>query len=143
MSISPSSVPPGLVVELSRQRLLPGAEDVADEWMAHLNDRRLECEATLADEHMALEVVFRRSDDDGEWLYWLQIRGSEGAELDLSVRINQEHLAFAQRSKYPGWQEATVQNLLRPPAVRRALYDAAQLGDGYDVVEPGANEEGA
>jgi hypothetical protein len=36
---SPSSIPVGLVVELSRGRLLPGASAEADRWMQMLNDR--------------------------------------------------------------------------------------------------------
>jgi hypothetical protein len=127
MLSQPSSIPPGLKVELSRQRLLPEAAQTADEWMAYLNEHREECEQTLTDEHMALEVVFRLDDAEGEWIYWLQICGQEGGALDDSLEINRTHVDYAKRSKLPGWQEATAQNLLCPPAVRHALYAAARI----------------
>ena len=53
------SIPPGLVVELSRCKVLPGASAEADRWMAMLNDRLDECVATLDRERMAIEIIFR------------------------------------------------------------------------------------
>ena len=124
---NPSSVPARLVVELSRQKLLPDASGIADDWMMMLNSRREECEATLDREHMALELVFRRVDSDGEWLYWVTVRGGDGAGLDESLPIDRDHVAFARQAKLPGWQEASIQNLLCPPTVRDALIAAAKL----------------
>lgn len=117
----PSSIPPGLHVELSRARIKPGASDSADRWMAMLNDRIDECVATLDRERMALELVFRRIDDDGEWLYWLSIYGDGGQCLDESVAIDRDHVAMGKLSKEPGWTEATPQLLLAPEPVRAAL----------------------
>ncbi|MGH9067542.1 MAG: DUF6176 family protein [Acidimicrobiales bacterium] len=128
--MNPTSIPSGLRVELSRQRLLPGADAEADAWMTMLNERSEECVATLEREQMALEIVFRREDDDGEWLYWVQVRGEGGAEeLDESVPIDRDHLAFAKRSKEPGWHEAKPQFLLASPPVREALLAAAGAAD--------------
>ena len=53
------SIPPGLVVELSRGKASPGASAEADRWMAMLNDRLAECVATLDRERMAIEIIFR------------------------------------------------------------------------------------
>ena len=129
MLADPTSIPAGLSVELRRQRLLPGAEREADEWMAMLNERVEECVATLPREAMALEVVFRSRDGDGEWIYWFQIRGEAGAQdLDLSIPIDRDHLAAAQRSKLPGWEDMTPQFLLAPPEVRASIVAAAGLG---------------
>jgi Family of unknown function (DUF6176) len=53
------SIPDGLVVGLSRCKVLPGASAEADRWMAMLNDRLEECVATLDRERMAIEIIFR------------------------------------------------------------------------------------
>ena len=57
------SIPDGLVLELSRGTVLPGASAEADRWMAMLNDRLDECVATLDRERMAVEIVFRLRED--------------------------------------------------------------------------------
>jgi uncharacterized protein DUF6176 len=61
--VRPPSIPPGLVVRLSRAKVLPGASAEADRWMAMLNDRLEECVATLDRERMAIEIVFRLTED--------------------------------------------------------------------------------
>jgi hypothetical protein len=108
----PVSIPAGLRIDLSRQRLLPGASAEADRWM----------------EMLALEVVFRREDEDGEWLYWVSIYGEGGAGLDEMIPIDRDHLAFAKRCKHPGWQEAIPQFFLSPDTVREAILGASQIG---------------
>jgi hypothetical protein len=129
MLTEPSSIPSGLQVELSRQRLLPGSSGTADEWMATLNTRLVECEATLDREHVALELAFRLEDENGEWLYWLMIRGPGGECLDESIPIDRDHVAFAKRCKPPGWEDATAQLLLATSEVRTAILAAARLSD--------------
>jgi hypothetical protein len=131
----PSSIPSGLHVELSRARLLPGASDTTDRWMAMLNDRIDECVATLDRERMGLELVFRRTDADGEWLYWVSIYGEGGAGLDESIAIDRDHVALGRQCKEPGWTEATPQFLLAAPAVREALL-ATAMGSAADGPEP-------
>jgi len=117
----PSSIPPGLRVELSRARLLPGKSELTDEWMSMLNQRIDECVATLDREKMALELVFRRSDEDGEWIYWVSIYGPAGAGLDESVPIDRDHVAYGRQVKEPGWEEAVPQFFLAPDPVRQAI----------------------
>jgi hypothetical protein len=117
----PSSIPPGLRVELSRARVLPGKSELTDRWMAMLNARVDECVATLDREKMALEIVFRRTDDDGEWIYWLSLYGPDGAGLDESVAIDRDHVALGRQCKEPGWEEATPQFFLAPESVRNAI----------------------
>lgn len=120
MAERPASIPDGLVVELSRGRLLPGADAEADRWMRMLNDREDECVATLDRERMALEIVFRFPGDDN--LYWVSVHGQGGeGELDLSRAIDRDHLAQAKRTKEPGWVEAEPQVLLMPAPVRDAV----------------------
>jgi hypothetical protein len=115
------SIPDGLVLELSRGTVLPGASAEADRWMAMLDDRLDECVATLDRERMAVEIVFRLSEDGRDHLYWVSIKGAGGSGLDLSNPIDRDHDAQARRTKEPGWVEAEPQVLLLPDPVRRAV----------------------
>ncbi len=115
------SIPDGLVLELSRGTVLPGASAEADRWMAMLDDRLDECVATLDRERMAVEIVFRLREDGRDHLYWVTIRGAGGSGLDLSNPIDRDHDAQARRTKEPGWVEAEPQVLLLPDPVRRAV----------------------
>ena len=80
----PRSIPDGLVVELSRATVLPGASGEADRWMRMLDDRVEECVATLDRERMAVEIVFRQHEGDQDYLYWVTIRGEGGEPLATS-----------------------------------------------------------
>jgi len=115
------SIPDGLVLELSRGTVLPGASAEADRWMAMLDDRLDECVATLDRERMAVEIVFRLREDGRDHLYWVTIKGAGGSGLDLSNPIDRDHDAQARRTKEPGWVEAEPQVLLLPDPVRRAV----------------------
>jgi hypothetical protein len=122
----PASIPEGLVVELSRGKVLPGATAEADRWMQMLNDRVDECVATLDRERMAIEIVFRLREGEQDYLYWLSVRGADGStELDLDRAIDRDHLEQAKRTKEPGWVEAQPQVLMLPEPVRRAVLDWA------------------
>lgn len=128
----PASIPPGLVVELSRARVKPGAEQEADRWMRMLNDRLEECVATLERERMAIEIVFRMSEDGREYLYWLSVKGEGGAGLDPELPIDRDHIEQAERTKEPGWVAAEPQVLMLPAPVREAVL-AWALGDREDA----------
>jgi hypothetical protein len=118
----PRSIPEGLVVELSRAKVLPGAGEEADRWMAMLDDRVEECVATLDRERMAVEIVFRLQEDGQDFLYWVTIRGEGGASLESSEhQIDLDHQAQARRTKEPGWVEAEPQVLMLPDPVREAV----------------------
>lgn len=131
----PGSIPDGLVLELSRGRVLPGASAEADRWMAMLNDRVDECVASLDRERMAVEIVFRLRENGEDFLYWVAIKGVGGGELDLSRSIARDHDAQARRTKHPGWVEAEPQVLLLPDPVRRAVL-AWALRDAERVPYP-------
>ncbi|HEV7655260.1 MAG TPA: DUF6176 family protein [Mycobacteriales bacterium] len=131
----PASIPDGLVLELSRGTVLPGASAEADRWMAMLNDRQDECVATLDRERMAVELVFRLREDGRDHLYWVAIKGAGGAGPDLADPIDRDHDAQARRTKEPGWVEAEPQLLLLPDPVRRAVL-AWALRDGERVPHP-------
>lgn len=117
----PASIPAGLVLQLSRGKVLPGAGAEADRWLAMLNDRLDECVATLDRERMAVELVFRLRENGEDFLYWVAVRGADGAGLDLDNPIDRDHEAQARRTKEPGWVEAEPQLLLLPDPVRRAV----------------------
>jgi hypothetical protein len=117
----PASIPEGLVVELSRAKVLPGASAEADRWMQMLNDRIDECVATLDKERMAIEIVFRLREGDEDYLYWVAVRGKDGGELDLSNPIDRDHYEQAKRTKEPGWVEAEPQVLMLPDPIREAV----------------------
>jgi hypothetical protein len=127
----PKSIPEGLVVELSRASVLPGASAEADRWMKMLDDRVEECVATLDRERMAVEIVFRLQEDGHDYLYWVAIRGEGGEPLDTSEhQIDEDHQAQARRTKEPGWVEAEPQVLMLPEPVREAVLAWALRGDG-------------
>ncbi len=118
----PRSIPEGLVVELSRARVLPGASREADRWMQMLDDRVDECVATLDRERMAVEIVFRLREGGEDHLFWVAIRGEGGADLDSSThQIDLDHQAQARLTKEPGWVEAEPQVLMLPDPVREAV----------------------
>ncbi|MGH6654271.1 MAG: DUF6176 family protein [Actinocrinis sp.] len=117
----PSSIPSGLVVELSRGKVLPGASAEADSWMRMLNDRLDECVATLDRERMAIEIAFRLRENGEDHLYWLTVRGEHGAGLDMDIPIDRDAVARAKRTKEPGWVEAEPQVLMLPDPVREAV----------------------
>jgi hypothetical protein len=121
----PASIPEGLVIELSRGRVLPGAGAEADRWMKMLDDRVEECVATLDRERMAIEIVFRLKEDGEDYLYWVSVHGPNNGELDLTQAIDRDHLAQAKRTKEPGWVEAEPQVLMLPDPVRKAVLDWA------------------
>jgi Family of unknown function (DUF6176) len=118
----PPSVPPGMRLELSRARLLPGAQAETERWMGMLHVRYEECLDTLSAERMAFEATFRHTDADGtEWLYHLQLSGEDGGGLDLSNPVDAEHQAYAMRCKEPGWEELRPVLLPAPRPVPAAM----------------------
>lgn len=126
MNEGPASIPEGLVVSLSRGKVLPGASAEADRWMTMLDDRVDECVASLDRERMAIEIVFRLKEEGADYLYWVSVHGAEGAtELDMTQAIDRDHLEQARRTKHPGWVEAEPQVLMLPAPVRKAVLDWA------------------
>jgi hypothetical protein len=125
----PASIPPGLIVELSRAKVKPGAHAEADRWMRMLNDRIDECVATLDRERMAIEIVFRLQEDGEDYLYWVSVKGEGGAGLDLDLPIDRDHVEQAMRTKEPGWVEAEPQVLMLPDPVREAVLGWALRGE--------------
>ncbi len=118
----PASVPPGMRLELSRARLLPGAQEETDRWMRMLHDRYEECLDTLSAERMAFEATFRHTEADGsEWIYHLSLYGEGTSGLDLSNPVDRAHQEFAMRCKEPGWEELRPVLMLTPRPLRALM----------------------
>lgn len=118
----PPSVPSGMRLELSRARLLAGAQGEVERWMKMLHERYEECLDTLSAERMAFEATFRHTDADGtEWLYHLSLYGEGGTGLDLSNPVDREHHEYALRSKEPGWEELRPVLMLAPRPISSLL----------------------
>jgi hypothetical protein len=130
MTDRPSTIPPGLRVELTRHRVIPGQSIKVDEWMQMLNDRADECRVTLDPERMAVEAIFRLHDEHGEWLYWFELAGEHGARLTEERAIDRDHVAHARECKEPGHLSATPEVLLLPAPVARAAQAWAAHGTG-------------
>jgi hypothetical protein len=121
VTTTPASIPNGLVVELSRAKVLPGASAEADRWMAMLNERLDECVATLDRERMAIEIVFRLKENDEDYLFWVSVHGPEGGTLDPDNALDRDHIEQAKRTIAPGWTDATPQVLMLPDPIRDAV----------------------
>src|SRR3954451_11565257 len=120
--MAPRSIPEGLVVELSRAKVLPGASAEADHWMRMLDDRVEECVATLDRERMAVEIVFRLQEDGRDYLYWVATLAESVEPLETAEhQIDTVHDALVRRTKKPGWVEAEPQVLMLPAPVRDAV----------------------
>ena len=131
----PLSIPDGLLVELARAKVIPGASAEADRWMAMLNDRLDECVATLDRERMAIEIVFRLKENGEDHLFWVSVRGAGGEGLDTSeAAIDHDHQEQRKRTIIPGWTKAEPQLLLLPGPVRDAVLGWA-LRDGKSNAE--------
>lgn len=129
MTEMPPSVPPGVHVELSRHRVLPGQEATVDAWMRMLNERRAECVSTLAPERMAVEAIFRSVDEDGtQWLYWFEIVGEGGSGLTQDAPLDRDHAAFARQAKVPGHETFRTELLLLPAPVEEVVTRWAASG---------------
>jgi hypothetical protein len=128
--VMPSSVPPGMRIELARARLKPGKGDRAAAWMQMLNDRYDECVATLPGEQMAFETIFFRTEADGtEWIYHLSVYGTGGGVLnEQSGSLDADHAAYSRECKERGWELLDPKFFLAPDAVRDAMVAAIQPG---------------
>lgn len=116
-----------MTLELGRARVLPGAEHLAEEWMAMLNARQDECVETLSVERSAFEGWFLHAEDDHTtWIYWVGLSGDGGASMDVDSQLDADHLAYARRVKEPGWERLRPMFMLTPDHIRAAL---ARWGD--------------
>ncbi|GAA1212422.1 DUF6176 family protein [Rhodoglobus aureus] len=125
----PSSVPPGMRLELSRAPLKPGQEPVFEEWMNALNDRYEEHEAAVSSERQIFEATFKSTEANGQvWIYHLSLMGAEGAALDGQLPMGADHAAYSRRAKEPGWEELEPKFMLTPLHLRELMEKWAATG---------------
>lgn len=117
----PRSIPEGLTVSLHRARIRPGLEDEATRWMQMLNDRHDEAVATLDRERMAIEIIFRSTDRDGDHLTWITVHGPGETVSTSTHPLDIDHLAYDQRVRQPGWETESPQLLLLPAPILKAV----------------------
>jgi hypothetical protein len=116
------SIPPGLRVRFARARIRPGMEREAERWMQMLNDRYDEAVQTLERERMAVEIIFREHDDDGDWLIWIMVHGDAGEPVETSpFDLDRDHIAFEDRVLFADMPEAKPELLLMPAPIRDAV----------------------
>ena len=121
-TLRPDSIPEGITVALHRARIRPGMEDAATEWMQMLNDRLDEAVDTLGRERMAIEMVFRSSESDGDYLTWVTVRGQGESVESSNHQLDIDHLSYDRRVREPGWIVAEPQLLLLPEPVSDVVY---------------------
>lgn len=125
----PPSVPPGMRLELSRSRIVPGKETEFDEWMGMLNSRPEELQLGLAAERAVFEATFRSVEADGStWIYHLSLMGEESGGLDESIPIDADHAAYSRSAKEPGWEELEPRFMLTPTHLLDAMKHWAATG---------------
>ncbi|MBP2058416.1 ABC-type Fe3+-hydroxamate transport system substrate-binding protein [Lactobacillus colini] len=83
-------------VELTRFRIKKGKEKLAQEWMDFLNSHLDETIATMANEKMYVESVFKEESSDGyTYFYWYSVQGKNGTAVeDSNNYIDQKHLEY-------------------------------------------------
>ncbi|WP_235481095.1 DUF6176 family protein [Frondihabitans sp. Leaf304] len=125
----PSSVPPGMRLELSRAPIKAGQEPVFEKWMSELNARYDELEPALSDERQLFEATFKSTEADGQvWIYHLSLMGSDGTGLDEQHAIAATHAAYSRQAKEPGWEELEPKFMLTPNHIRDTMIRWAATG---------------
>ena len=128
----PSSVPPGMRLELSRAPVVTGKEGELQEWMDTINDRYPEHQEALSNERQIFEATFRNTEADGStWIYHLSLMGTESARLDTNLALSAEHAAFSGRVKQPGWEELVPMFMLTPDHIRKQMIHWAATGEEH------------
>lgn len=107
-----------------------------------LNDRVDEYVAILDRERMSIEIIFRLKENGEDYLFWVEVYGTDGVGLDGGNPIDRDHLEQAKRTKEPGWIEAEPQLLLLPNPVRKAVLSWA-VRDQETGHRPGNVEDNA
>ena len=113
-------------IELTRFKIKEGKSGRVDEWLKMINDRMPEALATLKDEKMYFETIFRDKNDDGDFLWWLDVRGEGGIkpgeskhQLDIDHRVFFEECIDRKFGKFDLYPEVA----LIPEDIRKLMGD--------------------
>lgn len=111
-------------VELSRYRIKKGKEARVDGWLKMLNGRIPEQLPILDEEQMKLEVIFRDTIGDEQYLTWFSVQGDIDHDIGKSRHeVDQLHVQFAEEciDHDYGRRDAQPQCILVPERVARAM----------------------
>ncbi|MCT3599976.1 DUF6176 family protein [Lactobacillus amylovorus] len=83
-------------VELTRFRIRKGKEEKAQEWMDFLNSHHEDTVATMKNEKMYVESVFKEENADGyTYFYWYSVQGENGQTVEQSDSyIDKKHIEY-------------------------------------------------
>lgn len=126
----PPSVPPGMRLELSRSKIVPGQEAEAEAWMQMLNERYDECVDTLSEQRAAFEATFLHQEADGStWIYHFALLGEGGRGLDPEASaIDRDHVDYGRKVKMRGWEELRPMFMLTPETIRAEMEEWGRIG---------------
>jgi hypothetical protein len=120
------SILPGLVVRLSRAKVLAGALAEAGQWMAMLTIAWMN--AWPASTVSGWPSRSPSGCEGTARAVLVSVHGADGASFDPDSAIDRDHLEQAKRIEEPGWTEAEPQLLLLPGPVRDAALSWALPG---------------
>lgn len=113
-----------MIVEMTRFRVRPGAEERAAEWMNFLRSNPEAFRETLEPEQMYVETIFSEVLDSVMYLYWYSVQG-EGRRsvLESEHWLDAKHLEFWRECIDPESppQELTPQVHMAPERVEAAM----------------------
>jgi Family of unknown function (DUF6176) len=94
--------PPPLVVHLHRFRLQTDRLDEFNQWVNFEHEHHAATVETLEREKMYVEAIFRDRNHDPATIYWLEIRGADGAASASSpLPIDKTYNRFMQDTLVP------------------------------------------
>lgn len=83
-------------IELTRFRIKKGKEEKAQEWMDFLNSHSEDTVATMKNEKMYVENIFKEENSDGyTYFYWYSVQGENGKAVEESDSyIDEKHIEY-------------------------------------------------
>ena len=113
-----------MIVEMTRFRVRPGAEERAAGWMNFLRSNPEAFREALEPEQMYVETIFSEVLDGVMYLYWYSVQG-EGRRSVLEAEhwLDAKHLEFWRECIDPEFppQELTPQVHMAPERVEAAM----------------------
>lgn len=110
-------------VELTRFRIKKGKEKKAQEWMDFLNAHHEDTIATMPNEKMYVETVFKDENPDGyTYFYWYSIQGENGNTVEESESyIDKKHIEYWDECIDPEYKPVDLvleQSLITPDIIK-------------------------
>lgn len=129
-------------VELTRFRVIEGAEERAAEWMEFLRKNPIGFEETLEPEHMYVETIFRETVGGVTYLYWYSVQGENASTLaDSGHWLDKKHIEFWKECIDPDYtpvdliEEVTaIPQRVRVSMTERASLRRLRASDAKDVL---------